>query len=80
MRLCKFRNGQAAFTQGFQHRSARRIGKRTEHGVETIMLILNHKVQYGGEEIFLSRQGTRNLSVSRMITDVPARGLFQLQS
>lgn len=44
------------------------------------MLMLNHKVQYGGEEIFLSRQGTRNLSVSRMITDVPARGLFQLQS
>lgn len=61
MRLRELRNWQAAFAQGFQHRSARGIGKRTEHGVEAIMLMLNHKVQYGGEEIVLSRRGARNL-------------------
>ena len=56
MWLCELRDWQVASAQGFQHRSARGIGKRTEHGVETIKLMLNHKVQYEGEEMFLSRQ------------------------
>ncbi len=53
MGLRKLRNWQAAFAQGFQHGSARWIGKRTEHGIET-MLMLNHKVHYGDGEILLS--------------------------
>jgi hypothetical protein len=58
MRLSELRNWQAAFAQGFKHFSARRIGKRTEHGVQTFYLMLNHKVQYGGEEIALSSKET----------------------
>jgi hypothetical protein len=44
MRLSEISNWQAAFGQRFQHRSARGIRKRTEDGVETTMLVLNHKL------------------------------------
>ena len=66
---CEFCNWQAALAQGFQDSSACGIGKRTEHGIEINMLMLNHKVQYGGDEIVLSREGTRKECPNQELVD-----------
>jgi hypothetical protein len=65
MRRCEFRNRQTTFAQGFQHCSARGIGKRSKDGIEVTMLMLNHKVQYGGKENIVSRQGTLDSGIDR---------------